>query len=51
MATFTISIPEELKKRIDMHPEINWAEYLKQRFEIRVKDLKKFEELKNSGRI
>ena len=51
MATFTISIPEELKKRIDEYPEINWAEYLKQRFEIRVKDLKKFEELKNSGRI
>jgi len=51
MATFTVSIPEEIKKRIDMHPEINWAEYLKQRFEIKIKDLKKFEELKNSGRI
>ncbi len=51
MATFTLSIPEELKKKIDEHPEINWAEYLKKRFEKRVKELKKFEELKNSGRI
>ena len=51
MATFTISIQEELKKKIDEHPEINWAEYLKKRFEIRLKELTKFEELKNSGKI
>tara|TARA_Y100000034_G_scaffold50687_1_gene62424 strand:+ start:877 stop:1011 length:135 start_codon:yes stop_codon:yes gene_type:complete len=41
MATFTISIPEELKKRMDTHPEINWAEYVKQRFKIRIKEFKK----------
>jgi len=51
METFTISIPEDLKKKIDEHPDINWAEYLKKRFEIRIKELKKFEELKNSGKI
>ena len=51
MATFTISIPEDLKKKIDAHPEINWAEYLKKRFEQRIRELAKFEELKNSGRI
>ena len=51
MATFTVSIPEELKKKIEQHPEINWAKYLKQRFEIRIKELKRFEYLKNSGRI
>lgn len=49
--TFTISIPDELKKKIDSHPDINWAEYLKKRFEIRIKELKKFEELKNNGKI
>ena len=51
MATFTISIPEDLKKRLDGHPEINWAEYLKKRFEQKIIELNKFEELKNSGRI
>ncbi|MBS3100316.1 hypothetical protein J4463_03845 [Candidatus Pacearchaeota archaeon] len=51
MATFTVSIPEELKKEMDKHPEINWPEYLKQRFEIRLKELMKFEELKNSGKL
>jgi hypothetical protein len=51
METFTVSIPEELKKKMDEHSEINWAEYLKKRLEIRIKELRKFEELKNCGRI
>lgn len=51
MATFTISIPEELKKRIDEHPEINWTEYLKQKFIDRMKEFQKFEELKNMRKL
>lgn len=51
MVTFTISISKELKKKIDEHPEINWGEYLKKRFELRIKELSKFEELKNSGKL
>ncbi len=51
MATFTVSVPEDLKKKIEEHPEINWAEYLKQKFEIWLKDLRKFEEFKNAGRL
>ncbi len=51
MATFTISIPEDLKKKMDEHAEINWAEYLKKRFELKIKEFRKFEELKNSGRL
>ncbi len=51
MATFTVSIPEELKKRMDEYPEVNWSEYIKKRFEVRVKQLEKFEELVNSGKI
>ncbi len=51
MATFTVSISKELKRKIDEHPEINWAEYLKQRFEIIVKQLKKVQELRIKGEI
>ena len=51
MAGFTVAISEELKKKIAEHPEVNWAEYLKKRFEMRIEELKKFEELKNSGEI
>ena len=51
MTNFTVSIPDDLKKKIDEHPDINWAEYLKKRFEQRVNELNKFVELKNSGKI
>ncbi|MFA6073114.1 MAG: hypothetical protein WC758_03305 [Candidatus Woesearchaeota archaeon] len=40
MTTFTISINKELKTQIDAHPEINWAEYLKQKFENKIINLK-----------
>ncbi len=49
MATFTVSIPKELKEGIDEYPEVNLAEYLKRRFQFRLKELIKFEELKNKG--
>ncbi|MFA5020098.1 MAG: hypothetical protein WC533_03280 [Candidatus Pacearchaeota archaeon] len=51
MTTFTVSIPDELKKKIEEHKEINWAEYLKKRFVVKIEELKKFEELKNSGKL
>ena len=51
MTTFTVSIPKELKKKMNEHPEINWAEYLKKRFEIRVKEFERFEELRRSGKL
>jgi len=37
MATFTVSIPKKIKKNMDEHPEINWPEYLKKKFEARIK--------------
>ncbi len=51
MATFTVSIPKELKEEMDQYPEINLAEYLKKKFSLRLKELSKFEELRNKGAI
>lgn len=51
MPTFTVSIPEEIKKKMEMHKDINWPEYIKQKFIERIKELKKFEELKNKGML
>lgn len=51
MPTFTISIPDDLKKRLDQHPEINWSEYLKKQFEHRIHALKKFELLTNARKL
>ncbi|MBI4016380.1 MAG: hypothetical protein HY363_01670 [Candidatus Aenigmarchaeota archaeon] len=51
MATFTVSIPDDLKKKMGEHPEINWAEYLRQKFEVRAKEFKKFEELRRARKL
>ena len=51
MPTLTVSVPVELKKRMDQHPEINWPAYLSERLELRMRQLMKFEELVNSGKI
>ena len=51
MATFTVSIPKELKEEMDKFPEVNLAEYLKKRFQVRLQELYAFEELKNKGAI
>ena len=51
MATFTVSIPKEVKERMDRHPEINWSAYLRKVFEEKVRQLEKFEELVRRGEI
>ncbi len=51
MATLTVSIPDELKKKLDEHSEINWSAYLRDRFLLKIKQLKKFEELVDRGEI
>ena len=43
MATITVSVPDELKAKLDEHPEINWAEILRRAFAKRVELLKKLE--------
>ena len=47
MKSLTVSVPDELKKRMDKHPEINWPIYLRKRLELKVKQLRKFEQSEN----
>ena len=51
MPTLTLSIPRELKERMDKHPEINWPEVLRRRLEKRAEQLLKFEEMVKRGEI
>ena len=51
MPTLTISIPKELKKRMEVFPEVNWAEVLKNRLEQRAEALLKFEKMRKRGEI
>jgi predicted transcriptional regulator len=51
MTTLTVSIPDDLKKRMDAMPEINWTAYLRDRLILRIKQLKKFQEMVRAGEI
>ncbi len=51
MATFTISVPKEFEELKKKYPKIDWNEVIKQGILQRLKELKKFEELKKRGEI
>ena len=42
MPTVTISLPKELKERLDKHKDINWSEVFRISFEKKVKELEEF---------
>ncbi len=47
MVTMTLAVPEELKKKMDTFPEMNWSEIARQAFIQRIQDLeflRKFKE-------
>jgi hypothetical protein len=49
MATLTVSIPKDLKKRMDEFPEVNWQESIKIRLKKRAEELEKFEQMRKQG--
>ena len=49
MPTITISLPKELKERLDKRKDVNWAEVFRRAIEKKVKYLEEFETLKTSG--
>ena len=49
MATLTVSIPRNLKKRMDEFPEVNWQETIKIRLKKRAEALAKFEQMQKRG--
>lgn len=51
MPTLTISIPKELKKKMEVYPEINWPEVLKNRLKKRAEALLKFEQMRKRGEM
>lgn len=51
MKRFTVSIPKELKERLDEMPEVNWPEVAKQAVLEKLAQLLKFEELEAKGEL
>jgi hypothetical protein len=44
MPKITLSIPKELKEKLNEHPELNWSEILRRGIKEKIKKLKKFEQ-------
>lgn len=47
MTTLTLAVPEEIKRKMDSFPEINWSEVARQAFIQKIEDmlfLRKFKE-------
>ncbi|MEA3458184.1 MAG: hypothetical protein U9R21_05850 [Candidatus Thermoplasmatota archaeon] len=51
MPTLTVSIPKELKRKMDGYPEVNWPEVLKIRLKKRAETLLKFEQMRRRGEV
>ena len=51
MANITLSIPEDLKKKMDAMPEIKWSEILRNIIITKVRQLKKFEQMVERGEL
>ncbi len=51
MATLTITAPKDLKRIKKEYPHINWNEIMKQGILDKLKELQKFEKLKQEGKI
>ena len=45
MPRITLSIPDDLKKRMDKLPHVKWASVIRQGLERRVEKLKRFEQM------
>ena len=49
MEKVTLSIPEELKKKLEKYPEVNWSEVLRRGIKERIEKLKKFEKMEGKS--
>ena len=45
MPTVTVSVDEQLKQRMEEHPEINWSEVTRQAIEEKISELELLDEL------
>lgn len=51
MATVTLSIPDELKRKLDSMPEVKWSEVFRNIIIRKVEQLKKFEQMVGRGEL
>lgn len=51
MTTMTLAVPEELKKRMDHFPEMNWSQVARQAFNDKIEDLELLMKFKSKSTL
>lgn len=51
MVSMTLSIPEEMKAKMDEHPEINWSEVARQSIDQKLTELEFLETFKSESEL
>ena len=51
MTTMTLSVPIELKTRMEDHPEMNWSEVARRAFRQKLEDLEMLREITSKSKL
>jgi len=51
MTTMTLSIPDELKRQMEVVPEMNWSEIARQAFSQKLKEWQLFQSIVSKSRL
>ena len=51
MPTITVNVDDDLKKRMEKHPEINWSEVTRQAIEEKIETLEVMDELTSESEL
>jgi predicted CopG family antitoxin len=51
MANVTVSVDENLKDKMDLHPEINWSEVARQAIKKKINDLEVMDEIASKSEL
>ena len=51
MPTITVNVEDDLKERMEKHPEINWSEVTRQAIEEKIKALEVMDELTSESEL
>ncbi len=51
MTTLTLAVPDEMKKKMDTFPEMNWSEVARQAFTQKIADMEFLRQFKEKSRL
>lgn len=51
MTTLTLAVPEEMKKKMDSFPEMNWSEVARQAFMQKIEDMEFLRTFKEKSKL